>query len=58
MHARLRILLTGAVQGTGFRPFVYRLARELGLTGFVRNTAGGVWIEVEGARGSRSFANG
>ncbi|MGO9241857.1 MAG: carbamoyltransferase HypF [Bryobacteraceae bacterium] len=48
MHARLRILLTGAVQGTGFRPFVYRLARELGLTGFVRNTAGGVWIEVEG----------
>ncbi len=50
MHARLRILLTGAVQGTGFRPFVYRLARELGLTGFVRNTAGGVWIEVEGAR--------
>ncbi|MDR3718313.1 MAG: carbamoyltransferase HypF [Bryobacteraceae bacterium] len=48
MHTRLRILLTGAVQGTGFRPFVYRLARELQLTGFVRNTTGGLHIEVEG----------
>jgi hydrogenase maturation protein HypF len=48
MHTRLRILLTGAVQGTGFRPFVYRLARELRLTGFVRNTTGGLHIEVEG----------
>ncbi len=49
MPTRLRILLTGAVQGTGFRPFVYRLARELQLTGFVRNTTGGLHIEVEGA---------
>jgi hydrogenase maturation protein HypF len=49
MHSRLRILLTGAVQGTGFRPFVYRLAQELRLTGFVRNTPGGVQIEVQGA---------
>jgi hydrogenase maturation protein HypF len=48
MLSRLRILLTGAVQGTGFRPFVYRLAQELRLTGFVRNTTGGVQIEVEG----------
>jgi hydrogenase maturation protein HypF len=52
MHTRLRILLTGAVQGTGFRPFVYRLARELQLTGFVRNTTGGLHIEVEGERGA------
>ena len=37
MPIRLRILLTGAVQGTGFRPFVYRLARELSLTGSVRS---------------------
>jgi len=50
MQDRLRILLTGAVQGTGFRPFVYRLAQELQLTGFVRNTAGGVQIEAEGER--------
>ncbi len=47
--ARRRILVTGVVQGVGFRPFVYRLARELGLAGFVRNDAGGVTIEVEGA---------
>jgi hydrogenase maturation protein HypF len=52
MHTRLRILLTGAVQGTGFRPFVYRLARELGLTGFVRNTTGGLHVEVEGENGN------
>ena len=52
MHTRLRILLTGAVQGTGFRPFVYRLARELLLTGFVRNTTSGLHIEVEGSNDS------
>ena len=47
--ARRRIQVTGVVQGVGFRPFVYRLARELGLAGFVRNDGGGVTIEVEGA---------
>lgn len=45
---RLRIAINGAVQGVGFRPFVYRLAGELGLTGWVRNDAGGVILEVEG----------
>ncbi|MGC8470465.1 MAG: acylphosphatase, partial [Acetobacteraceae bacterium] len=46
---RLRIAITGAVQGVGFRPFVYRLAQEAGLSGSVRNTGAGVLIEAEGA---------
>ena len=45
---RLRIEIHGAVQGVGFRPFVYRLAVELGLTGWVINDSRGVFIEVEG----------
>ncbi len=45
---RLRLTITGAVQGVGFRPFVYRLATEMRLTGFVTNNAQGVVIEVEG----------
>jgi hydrogenase maturation protein HypF len=47
---RVRVDVTGVVQGVGFRPTVWRLARELGLAGFVRNTAAGVEIEVEGER--------
>jgi len=46
--AAARVVVRGAVQGTGFRPFVYRLARGLGLTGFIRNTPFGVLIHVEG----------
>ena len=38
----------GAVQGVGFRPFVYRLAGELDLKGWVLNSSGGVFAEVEG----------
>jgi hydrogenase maturation protein HypF len=38
----------GTVQGVGFRPFVYRLARELGLSGYVLNDARGVLLEIEG----------
>ncbi|CAM2184911.1 Carbamoyltransferase HypF [Paraburkholderia sacchari] len=45
---RLRIEATGAIQGVGFRPFVYRLAASEGLGGFVRNTGDGVVLEVEG----------
>jgi len=43
-----RISITGVVQGVGFRPFVYNLAREKGLAGWVLNHSGGVDIEVEG----------
>ena len=43
-------MLRGAVQGVGFRPFVYRLANELRLPGWVTNSAQGVVIEVEGAK--------
>jgi hydrogenase maturation protein HypF len=46
---RLRITLRGAVQGVGFRPFVYRLATEMSLTGWVLNSSTGLVVEVEGA---------
>ena len=42
------IRVTGLVQGVGFRPFVWRLARELELAGWVRNDAAGVEIAAEG----------
>jgi hydrogenase maturation protein HypF len=45
---RLRLTLQGAIQGVGFRPFVWRLADALGLKGFVSNSPSGVLIEVEG----------
>jgi hydrogenase maturation protein HypF len=45
---RARAVVRGAVQGVGFRPFVYRLAGDLDLTGWVSNSAQGVFIEVEG----------
>ena len=44
----MRIEVSGIVQGVGFRPFVYRLARDCRLSGWVRNTSGNVAIEVEG----------
>ena len=44
----LRIIITGRVQGVGFRPFVSRLAYEFGLAGWVRNHSGQVEIQVEG----------
>jgi len=45
---RLKLVVRGAVQGVGFRPFVYRLATELELKGWVLNSSQGVFIEVEG----------
>ena len=44
-----RIRVTGVVQGVGFRPFVWRLAKELDLVGWVRNSPAGVEIEACGA---------
>ncbi len=51
MQVRVHVLASGTVQGVGFRYFVYNKARELGLTGFVRNLfSGDVEIEAEGDR--------
>src|SRR5690349_16641475 len=49
-RTRLKARVRGAVQGVGFRPFVFRLATELGLTGWVNNSPQGVLLEVEGRR--------
>jgi hydrogenase maturation protein HypF len=46
----MRVRVGGTVQGVGFRPFVFRLAHELALAGWVRNDERGVELEVEGTR--------
>jgi len=46
---RLIIRIQGVVQGVGFRPFIYRLAIDMGLAGWVKNTSKGVSIELEGS---------
>ncbi|MBC9726539.1 carbamoyltransferase HypF [Streptomyces sp. TRM68367] len=43
-----RVRVTGVVQGVGFRPFVYRLAQEHSLTGWVNNDSAGVFLEAQG----------
>ncbi|MEA3418757.1 MAG: carbamoyltransferase HypF [Campylobacterota bacterium] len=48
LEANRKIELTGVIQGVGFRPFVYQLARRYGLRGFVQNSCTGVTLEVEG----------
>lgn len=47
-NRRLLVNIRGIVQGVGFRPFIYRLAKEHGLAGWVSNTPHGVQIEAEG----------
>ncbi len=47
---RLKVTIAGLVQGVGFRPFVFRLAEELGLNGYVLNDTSGVLIEAEGEK--------
>jgi hydrogenase maturation protein HypF len=45
---RIQVTIEGIVQGVGFRPFIYRLANECGLTGWVMNTPSGVLLEAQG----------
>ena len=52
MISRAKITIRGVVQGVGFRPFVYRLANELGLKGWIINSAQGVFIDAEGNNGT------
>src|SRR5262245_3946089 len=47
---RLKATIRGAVQGVGFRPFIFRLAVEMKLPGWVSNAQEGVLIEVEGPK--------
>jgi hydrogenase maturation protein HypF len=49
LRIRKRLHIQGCVQGVGFRPFVYRIAHECGVTGEVSNTPQGVVIEIEAA---------
>jgi hydrogenase maturation protein HypF len=44
----LHLVVTGRVQGVGFRPFIYRLAHTHKLTGWVRNRTGQVEIHIQG----------
>jgi hydrogenase maturation protein HypF len=46
---RRQVRIRGVVQGVGFRPFVYRLANEEHLTGYIGNDTEGVLIEIEGS---------
>jgi len=50
MFSEIKILVTGIVQGVGFRPFCARLAKELDLSGSVKNTSQGVEIILQGEK--------
>ncbi len=47
MISRVSMVIRGAVQGVGFRPFVYNLAIKMGMKGYVLNSSSGVYIEAE-----------
>ena len=47
MFSRIYIVIRGAVQGVGFRPFIYNLAKRMNLKGYVLNSSSGVYIEAE-----------
>ncbi len=51
MIQRAKATINGIVQGVGFRPFIYQLAKKRGLGGYIANTSSGVDIEVEGDPG-------
>jgi hydrogenase maturation protein HypF len=51
-RVRQRLTIAGTVQGVGMRPFVWRMAKSVGLAGYVRNIPGGVEIEIEGSPAS------
>lgn len=55
MLQRQKIRINGIVQGVGFRPFVYRMARDCGLGGFIKNSCNGVLIEVEAEAEALAF---
>ena len=50
MLHKVKITIRGVVQGVGFRPFIYRLATELGIKGWIINSSQGVFIEAESDR--------
>jgi hydrogenase maturation protein HypF len=50
MIQRVHIAVRGAVQGVGFRPFIFRLANDIGVVGWVLNSPQGVFIEAEGRK--------
>jgi hydrogenase maturation protein HypF len=55
MQLRKKVLIRGIVQGIGFRPTVWRLAQEMGLTGWIANNETGALIEVQGASDQLNF---
>ena len=55
---RKYIVVAGIVQGVGFRPFVYKIAVDNKLKGWVKNTSKGVYIDIEGTlKDVESFLN-
>ncbi len=50
MKKRIHLAIRGAVQGVGFRPFIYRLAAEIHVKGYVLNSPMGVFIEADGEK--------